>query len=92
MARLSGAAGMSERPGFPPLYFRPVGRMIKLTERVDGMTRLCAAVRDALRSARWAPRLLAMAALLQQHSVKRVLVLVTIDDIPMPPAQDRVEL
>ena len=33
----------------PPIYFEPVGRMIKLQERVHGMSRLCHAVGEALR-------------------------------------------
>jgi hypothetical protein len=75
----------------PPIYFEPVGRMIKLQERVHGMSRLCRAVGEALRSADWRQQLLATARPLQQHHVRRIHVLVSIDDIPLPDATDRIE-
>ena len=75
----------------PPIYFEPVGRMIKLQERVHGMSRLCRAVGEALRSADWRQQLLATARPLQQHHVRRIHVVVSIDDIPLPDATDRIE-
>ena len=38
---------------FPPITFQPVGRMLKLQERVHGMTTLCSAVAEELRSSKW---------------------------------------
>ena len=73
---------------FPPIVFQPVGRMIKLQERVHGMTRLCSAVGDTLQSADWLPQLRAVAGSLQQASVKRIHVLVSIDDVPLPDVSD----
>ena len=74
---------------FPPVMFQPVGRMIKLQERVHGMNRLCSAVGDALQSADWLPQLRAVAGPLQQARVRRIHVLVSIDDVPLPDMSDR---
>jgi hypothetical protein len=74
---------------FPTVTFQPVGRMIKLQERVHGMNRLCGAVGDALQSAEWLPQLRAVARSLQQARVRRIHVLVSIDDVPLPDMSDR---
>ena len=63
---------------FPPIAFQPVGRMIKLQERVHGMNTLCRAVAAALTSAKW-PQLRAMAGSLELQRVRRIHVLVSID-------------
>ena len=63
--------------------------MIKLQERVHGMSRLCSAVGDALQSAEWLPQLHAAAGSLQQARVRRIHVLVSIDDVPLPDMSDR---
>ena len=51
------------------------------------MNTLCSAVAGELRSAKWLPQLRAMAGSLQR--VRRIHVLVSIDDIPLPEMSDR---
>jgi len=74
---------------FPPIAFQPVGRMLKLQERVHGMTTLCSAVAEELRSSKWLPQLRVIAASLHLQRVQRIHVLVSIDDIPLPEMSDR---
>ena len=72
---------------FPPIAFQPVGRMVRLQERVHGMTVFCRAVASELANAK--PQLRAMAGSLQLQRVRRIHVLVSIDDIPLPEMSDR---
>ena len=74
---------------FPPIAFQPVGRMLKLQERVHGMTTLCSAVAEELRSSKWLPQLRVIAGSLHLQRVQRIHVLVSIDDIPLPEMSDR---
>ena len=57
--------------------------MTKLTERVTGMRRLCDSVRAAV-----LPHAL---PILRQHTIRRVLMLVTVDDVPLPQQHDYVD-
>ena len=61
---------------FPPIAFQPVGRMLKLQERVHGMNTLCSLVAEELRNSA-KPQLHAMAGSFQR--VRRIHVLVSID-------------
>ena len=70
-----------ERHGSTPIQFRVAGMMTKLQERTHGMRRLCDAVNAALRSAPDAVTRLAR--------FRDILVLVTVDDVPLPPAADQ---
>ena len=64
-----------------PIACEVVGMMTKLDERVHGMRKLCDSVRAAA-----AP--LALPLLHSIASVRRVLLLVTVDDIPLPNQSD----
>ena len=64
-----------------PVRFQVVGMMTKLEERIAGMNRFCDHVRTAIFAE--------SASLLREFW--RVDVLVTVDDVPLPPARDRVE-
>ena len=64
-----------------PVRFQVVGMMTKLEERIAGMHRFCDHVRTAIFAE--------SASLLREF--RRVDVLVTVDDAPLPPARDRVE-